>query len=149
MLEVETLYCQIRKEWVAALPEEYVRQRLIHSMLHELHFPIELIAVEKAIRHLPHLAGVDPRQIPNRRIDIVCYCPGGAGTSLEPLLVVECKATPLTWRVINQVLGYNVTIRSRYVAIANATEVRLGRFNSLKNEWVFSDQLPDYSFLEF
>jgi len=139
------LFCQIRRQWVVASPEEQVRQRLLCTLVEILGFPIELIAVEKAIRQLPHLAEVDPRQIPNRRVDIVCYSP--QGNSLEPLLVIECKAVPLTWKVINQVLGYQILVRSRYVAIANETQVQVGQRDPRTGEWLFSDALPSYQAL--
>jgi hypothetical protein len=139
MAKDQQVHCQIRREWVAASPEELVRQRLLHSMIHELGFPSSLIVVEKAIQQLPHLAATNPKNIPDRRIDIMCYASG-----VQPLLVVECKAVALTWRVISQVLGYNQVIRSPFVSIANETEVRTGWFDQNQQRWVFIEHLPSY-----
>lgn len=137
----QQVFCQIRRDWIAATPEEVVRQRLLHDMVNELGYPSSLIAVEKALRQLPHLSGKNPKDIPDRRIDILCYAPASTG-SLSPLLVVECKAVPLTWRVVNQVLGYNQLIQSPFVAIANEGEVRTAWFDG--KEWSFISYLPYY-----
>lgn len=138
-----TLYCSIRKTWVAALPEEHVRQRIINQMINELGFPGSLIAVEKAVRQLPHLSVSDRRHVPDRRADIICFANGSQG--LYPLLTIECKAVKLTKRVVNQVVGYNHYIRASFIAITNQNETRTGWFDGEK--YAFVDYLPSYEAL--
>lgn len=145
MSSEETLFCPIRKTWVAALPEEHVRQRILHRMVNEQGYPSSLIAVEKAVRQLPHLVVTDRRLIPDRRADIICFAKGlSASSDLYPLLTIECKAISLSPRVINQVLGYNHYIRACFIAIANQNEIRTGWYDKDKGEYVFIDYLPSF-----
>ena len=51
-LSLSELYDPIREMWVAATPEEEVRQRLIALMIHSLGFPRGLLAVERSLDHL-------------------------------------------------------------------------------------------------
>lgn len=129
------LFCLIRKEWVKHTPEEGVRQKTLSSLL-TLGYPGSLIVVERKISQLPHLT--QKPQLPNRRIDIVCY----EAKSLRPLLVIECKAraiSPNQWR---QVLGYNFYIGAKLLAIANSQEVQL--VDAYGNSLLLSDDLPSY-----
>lgn len=96
------------------LPEEIVRQSLIHDMINRLGFPKELIVIEKEMSELPHLRG---KGVPKRRIDLLCFTK--KGEILYPLLLVECKAIPLRDRALEQVFGYNYYVGARFVAIAN------------------------------
>lgn len=141
---MSSLYCQIRKEWVAALPEEIVRQRILNHMVSELQFPQALVSVECALSRFPHLSPAERARAPSRRVDIVCFAKQASSGQLFPLLVVECKAVKLTPKVINQVLGYNHFMRARFIAIANASEFRTGWFDVQQQKFVFIDFLPDY-----
>ena len=40
----------IRKKWLILTDEEWVRQNLIHYLIHQLHYPASLIAVEKEFK---------------------------------------------------------------------------------------------------
>ena len=141
---MSSLYCSVRKEWVAALPEEKVRQRILTQMISELEFPSALVSVECALRRFPHLNPAERVKVPDRRVDIVCFAKGTTCGQLYPLLVIECKAVKLTAKVVNQVLGYNHFMRARFIAIANEKEFRLGWFDPLQEKYVFIDFLPDY-----
>lgn len=123
---VQRLYDPIRKLWVAATPEEKVRQSILKQML-ELGYPESLIAVEKA-------------ELPGRRVDILVY--QKTGDELQPFLLVECKAHPLTQAVLNQVIGYNHHIQAPYIAIANQHEVRSGWFDG--SVYRFKQGIPVY-----
>jgi hypothetical protein len=138
------LYCKVRKEWVAALPEEIIRQRILNYMISQLECPAALVSVECALRSFPHLNAAERAVVPNRRADIVCFAKDTVSKQLYPLLVVECKAIKLTSRVINQVLGYNHFMRARFIAIANHTEFRLGWFDVQQDKYAFIDFLPAY-----
>lgn len=139
----EVVYCQIRKEWVAALPEEYVRQRFLEHMVTGCGFPASLIAVEKSLKHLPHLSVGNLRNIPRRRIDIMCFAKDPLSErGLSPLLVVECKAVKLTAGVIKQVVGYNHIVKADFVAIVNQEEIRTGWYDSAIGDYKFVNYLP-------
>lgn len=140
------LYCQIRKEWVAALPEEQVRQRLLEYMIGKLEYPASLVAVEQPLRLLPHLSVSDSRRVPDRRADILCFTKTNDNV-LRPLLLVECKAVKLSSGVINQVLGYNHYVGARFIALVNQNEIRTGWYDAAKEDYAFIDFLPTYSSL--
>lgn len=135
---------------MASLPEELIRQRLLRHMLEDKGFPASLIAVEKALKQMPHLSGVNPLYIPSRRADIICYGKGiHPEYDLYPLLLIECKAVKLTPRVINQVAGYNQFVKAFFIAIVNDHEIQTGWFDSKKKEYVFVKTLPSYQDLMF
>lgn len=139
------IYCPIRKEWVAALPEEHVRQRMLLHMINDCGFPLSLIAVETSLKQLPHLAATDLHQIPNRRADIICFAKQQNSVGgLYPLLTVECKAVKLTPKVINQVVGYNYFVKASFVVIVNQTEIRTGWYDKSHETYTFVNYLPSY-----
>lgn len=134
--------CLIRKENVAATPEEQVRQGVLHHLVNDLQFPASHISVEKALHQMPHLrlSGLD---LPDRRADIVCYGKGiHAQHDLYPLLLIECKAVKLTPRVISQVSGYNVFMQAYFIAVVNRDEVQFGWRG--KEGYQFIDRIPCY-----
>jgi len=147
MVKGDIVYCQIRKEWVAALPEEFVRQRFLQHMIGDCGYPAPLVVVEKAIENLPHLTLKDREKVPKRRLDIMCFAKNNEKKGeLHPLLIVECKAVPLNQLVVGQVIGYNHFVRARFIAIVNETEIRFGWHDG--SEYKFIDYLPQFHFLE-
>lgn len=115
------LYDPLREIWVVATPEEVVRQRLLHAMIHQLGYPKHLLAVEKQLSELPNLTGGDPA--PMRRADILCY--SDFCEELAPLLLIECKEVSPDEDAHRQVLGYNHFVRAPFVAVAGPNEVEL------------------------
>lgn len=145
MSDSQTLFCSIRKEWVAALPEEIVRQRVLLHMVEEKGFPASLVAVEQSLRLLPHLSTIDRRRVPNRRADIICFTKDlKTSSGLHPLLIVECKAIKLAPAIMNQIVGYNHFIGSCFIAIVNQEEMRTGWYDREKKDYSFVDFLPSY-----
>lgn len=146
MTEPSVLFCPIRKESVAALPEELVRQRMLSYLIEQRGFPASLIAVEKSLKQLPHLSAADRRQVPDRRADIICFAKGIKGQStLYPLLIIECKAVKLNSRTISQVLGYNHFVRACFVAIVNQEELRMGWYDQTAQSYAFTNDIASYS----
>lgn len=138
-LEPDRIYCPVRKVWVAALPEERIRQQWLRHMICELLFPLSGFAVEKALRQMPHLL-LTRQKLPDRRVDLVYFDKGNS----RPLLLVECKAVKLTSAVINQVLGYNHYLGARFIAVVNGEEVRLGWHEDVSKQYRFISRLPSY-----
>jgi len=115
-------------------------------MLRQLAFPRETLAVEKELRHMPHLA--TSASIPDRRADILCYAKGIHATiDLYPLLMIECKAVRINSKVIDQVVGYNHYVQACFVCVANQHEVRTGWRNS-QGTYDFVPYLPSYADLK-
>ena len=112
-----TLFCSIRKEYVKETPEERVRQNTLSSLF-LLGYPSSLIAVERKVADVAITTTIKV-PIPNRRIDILCY----RGSSLEPLLLIECKANSFNNKELRQLLGYNFYIQARYIALVNPQKV--------------------------
>lgn len=119
--EREKLFCAIRQQWVAAAPEEMVRQAMIRHMVEERGFPKSLLSVEKALADLAD--SLLKRAVPKRRIDLAAFCLQGA--ELLPLLLVECKAVPLTHCTIQQLAGYNHFVRAPFICMVNHSQMRL------------------------
>lgn len=131
----------IRQRWVAATPEEIVRQKWIQHMIGDLQFPRELLAVEKELKILPHL--LDSRHdLPTRRIDLLCFM--NAHNAIKPLLLMECKADALSQSAMDQAIAYNDSVKAPYVAIVNGSNIRF-RYQLFSNQQEIS-RLP--SFLE-
>jgi hypothetical protein len=102
------LYDPIRQKAVAGTPEERVRQSLLHQMIGPLGYPKSLIAVEASIAS-------------GRRADIIAY-----NHSHQPLLLIECKATPMDEEVVfRQAFGYNGSIGAPFWALAHSEGIRL------------------------
>ncbi len=142
--KLEKLYCRLRKEWVAALPEEKVRQALLTQLIDEMGYPASGIAVEKALKQMPHINS--KQKLPVRRADLISFAPGIHPLhALYPLLLIECKAVPLNQAVINQVVSYNHFVKAYYIAVANQEEIRLGWYDGQK--YRFQNGLSTYETL--
>jgi len=140
---INQLYCPVRCEWVAALPEEIVRQKLVHHMVERLGFSRASLAVEVALKQIPHLKG---NKVPDRRADILCFGKNiHPKFQLYPLLLVECKAVKLTSKVLQQVIGYNHFVQSYFITVANDDEIRTGWYDANKGDYTFVSGLPPYS----
>lgn len=113
------IFDPIRGKFVAATPEEEVRQRVICQML-GLGYPKSLIAVEKDLASLAHLhADADPC----RRVDLLCFSPFEQ-CGLRPLLIVECKVEMQGGGAERQLAGYNTLIGAPFFALADAKGIQ-------------------------
>lgn len=133
------VYDTIRQKWVAATPEEIVRQTWIQRMVQELKFPKELLAVERELKMLPHLEQY-PHPLPSRRIDILSF--GKRMDSIFPLLLIECKDEPLSQDALDQAVAYNTFVQAYYVAIVNQDQIRF-KYN-LACKRCEIDRLPSF-----
>lgn len=135
------LFDPIRNNWVKETPEERVRQRLLQIMLRDLHFPKNMLGVERELSMLPHLQLVP--DVPKRRLDIVAFSKQGG--EFWPLLVVECKSVKLTPQFAQQVVGYNSFIQAPFVCLANEKEVVTGSFDEEAGHFCFTPGLKSYA----
>ena len=113
---MKQVFDPIRRVWVAATPEELVRQQWIMRLIDDLHFPKELLAVEKELQSLSN------SKTPSRRIDLLSFMK--QDSTLSPLLLIECKEGNLTQRALNQAIGYNYYVNAPYVALVNQEQAR-------------------------
>jgi hypothetical protein len=120
------MFDPIRRRFVAATPEEGVRQFWMEKLVAELGYPKGLISVEK-----------EASSTTLRRFDLLCYVRAEAG--LSPLLLIECKAGALDPKAERQVLGYNESIGAPFMALVNRQEAR--------TFWRERDQLSSVPFI--
>ncbi len=143
----DPLFCCIRKRWILATPEEKVRQSLITYLVNHLHYPLNYIIIEKGLHVLPHLDPAIVFQLPARRLDILVVAKDlHPDYAFYPVLLLECKATPLNPKAFRQVLGYNHFLKACFVGIANQKEIQMGWFDAQQN-FVIHKNLPDYHVL--
>jgi hypothetical protein len=143
---MSALFCLVRRKRVPETPEEFVRQKLLHHMIHELGFPREMIAVEKSLASMPHLEGTSSL-LPERRADIVTFRSIPHTLTPLPLLLVECKAVPINEVAIRQVIGYNHYLAAPYLCLANREEIHFGAYDPEREKYRFIRHIPPYSSL--
>jgi len=104
-MHAKTLFDPVRRRYVAATPEEWVRQAYIKYLMEVLGVPIANIAVEKKL--------VINRQ--TRRFDIVVNVKGHCA------VVVECKAptVSLSEDTLFQAAAYNSVLQADYIVLFN------------------------------
>ncbi len=88
--EQQMLWCAVRKVWLVAQPEEYVRQGLIKYLV-ELGYPINLMQVERKVGNT------------NDRLDLLIL-----SRTAEPFMLIEVKAPGYDLQpAVEQVARYN------------------------------------------
>ena len=99
------IFDKIRKKWIILTPEEWVRQNFISYIL-EKNYPKSLINCEKVF----YINKV------SKRYDIVVYDSSG---NVE--ILVECKSydVNLIKEHFDQVMRYNLELKSKYVIVTN------------------------------
>jgi hypothetical protein len=116
---VKQVFDTIRQMWVAATPEEIVRQQWIQRLWEKLKFPKAFLSIEKELKELPHLMH-SQQAFPTRRVDLLCY-----SNEARPLLLMEFKVEALSEKMVAQVLAYNTFVQAPAVAVANQEAVVL------------------------
>lgn len=124
------IYDIIRRRFVVLTPEEWVRQHLVHYLIRHKACPPVQVALEKEINLYGH----------PQRFDVVVYSRQG-----NPWLLVECKApsVPLTSRVFDQALRYNLALAAPYVAVTNGVRHHCLRLDTGAAP-VFLDDFPQF-----
>lgn len=119
----------IRKKFVILTPEEWVRQHVIHYLIHEKKHPKSLINVEKEIQ----LNGT------KKRYDIVTYKPDGS-----VFLMVECKAPhiKITQQVFDQIARYNLALNANLLMVTNGLSHYFCTINYETKSYHFIKELP-------
>ena len=99
------IFDQIRKKWIILTPEEWVRQNFISYILNK-NYPKSLINCEKEF----YINRV------SKRYDIVVYDSSG-----DVEILVECKSynVNLIKEHFDQVMRYNLELKSKYVIVTN------------------------------
>lgn len=106
----EYIFDLVRKKFIILTPEEWVRQNMLHYMIHVKKYAPSLISVERQIK-IGTL---------KKRYDIVVY------QQDKPWLIVECKSETETINpnVVNQILAYQSVLQVHYLSLTNGKEIR-------------------------
>ena len=120
----------IRKKLVVLTPEEWVRQHVLHFLVHEKDFPQGLIEVEKSIK----LFNTD------KRVDILVRT-----SQLKPLLLIECKepGVKLGQEEVSQLARYQITLDAPYSFLTNGLQHFIMKHND--NKITYLENLPKYT----
>lgn len=116
MPETEKYYDPLRRRWVAATPEERVRQWFIGILSEKGLVPAHLMMSEVPMKYGPK----------SWRADIVVYSNDGS-----PLAVVECKRPDvvISDTVAEQALRYSAVQNVRYIFLTNGKETYIYKRN--------------------
>ena len=130
--EVISVFCVVRKKNLVLTPEEWVRQHIIHYLIHQLATPVGLISSE---------AGIKVNAL-DRRCDIMVY-----GNDKKIKVLVECKAPeiPINEKVLHQIAQYNSKIQADYLWLSNGIHHKFYLINKSENKLVELEGLPTYS----
>ena len=123
------IFCPFRRKYVAATPEEYVRQTFLHALVEQFGYPQSLTGVEVPIAVG---AGVD------KRCDAVVY-----SRSLQPLMLIEFKApeVAITQTTLDQAAVYNTTVHAPYLILANGKQTVVARIDKQSADGEQTEQI--------
>lgn len=123
------IFCPFRRKYVAATPEEHVRQTFLHALVEQFGYPQSLIGVEVPIAVG---AGVD------KRCDAVVY-----SRSLQPLMLIEFKApeVAITQTTLDQAAVYNTTVHAPYLILANGRQTVVARIDKQSADGEQTEQI--------
>lgn len=122
----------IRKKFVVLQPEEWVRQHVIHYLIHEKRYPKSLINVEKQLT----INSI------KKRYDVVVFKNDGNIHAL-----VECKAPEIriTQRTFDQIARYNMKLNADYLMVTNGMEHFYCKMDYEAEKYHFLEHIPDFS----
>ena len=125
------IFDEIRKKWIILTPEEWIRQNFIKYIISK-NYPASLINCEKVffINKVP------------KRYDIVVYNSSG-----EVDILVECKSSNIKIKKehFEQVMRYNIELKSKRIILTNGIENYYFRFNKATENYIPEKDLINYS----
>ena len=125
------IFDEIRKKWIILTPEEWVRQNFIKYIISR-DYQASHINCEKAF----YINKVQ------KRYDIVVYNSIG-----EVEILVECKSSEIKINNthFDQVMRYNIELKSKWVILTNGLENYYFKFNEKTNDYKQKKDLTNYS----
>ncbi len=125
------LFDVVRKKFVRATPEEWVRQHVLHYLHQKLGYPLSLINVEKKIA----INGMI------KRYDLIIFNPDG---SIH--LMVECKAPKImiAQDTFDQIARYNLELRATYLMVTNGLDHYYCTMDYNEKKYRFLKEIPAY-----
>jgi len=119
----------LRQKYVVLTPEEWVRQHFVHYLIEHLDYPQGLMANEVELQ-----AGEK-----RMRCDTVVY-----DRDLRPRMIIEYKKPdiPLTEKVFNQVVSYNILLHVEYLIVSNGIQHICCKIDYDKQSYEFLPDIP-------
>ncbi|MDE5843580.1 MAG: type I restriction enzyme HsdR N-terminal domain-containing protein [Muribaculaceae bacterium] len=132
--EILKIYDSLRAKYVAATPEEYVRQHFINYLIHFMHYPASHIANEIGIE----LNGT------KKRCDSVVF-----GNDMLPLMIIEYKApnVEITQVTFDQIARYNMRLKAKYLIVSNGMQHFCCVMDYDKDTYHFLPRIPEFTSL--
>lgn len=126
------IFDPLRSKYVAATPEEYVRQHFVNYLLNYLHYPASHTANEIGIE----LNGT------RKRCDTVIF-----GNDMQPLVIVEYKAPniEINQSTFDQIARYNMQLKAKYLIVSNGINHYCCRMDYAADTYHFLPRIPDYA----
>jgi hypothetical protein len=121
----------IRKKYVVLTPEEWVRQHLVHYLIHEKKYPSSLLSIEKGLE----VNGL------KKRFDLLAYTNSGT-----PLLLAECKSPSmkLSQQTFDQIAHYNITFKVKHLLVTNGLQHMMCVFEPDFSSYRFIQDIPEW-----
>lgn len=122
----------VRKKYVLLTEEEWVRQHILHYLIHEKEYPITMIIVEKSMR----------LNRTEKRADILIY-----NKNSQPAVLIECKAptVKISQKVFEQIARYNMVYKVKYLMVTNGLQHFCCELDYENSTWIFLNDIPAYS----
>ena len=130
-LDKPYIFDLLRKQYVRLTPEEWVRQHMIHYLIHYRQYPAGLMQSECTI----------DKQ--GRRVDIFVY-----NNQKAPLMLIECKSAKqkLTPLVIAQVMRYN-TQQVPFIICTNGKKHFCFQKQTNAQPYVLLKEIPIFAYI--
>lgn len=127
----DKLYDPLRRKYLDRTPEEQVRQLIIQWFNEDKGVSYNRMMSEYSLNYNGLMY----------RADIVVF-----GNSLEPLMLVECKApsVKIDRSVLEQGIRYNRVLNVRYLMLTNGTSTCIWGVNKETKEYEFLSDMPSY-----
>jgi len=121
----------LRKKYLLLTPEEWVRQHIIHYLIHEKKYPKGLIKLETGL-YLNTL---------QKRADVLISNSEGL-----PFMVVECKAPEIkiNQKVFDQIARYNYIYKAKYLFVTNGINHFCAEIDHSNHSFQFINEIPNY-----
>ena len=124
------VWCIIRKMDLLCTPEEWVRQHVIHYLIHHKKISQGLIASEYTIDY----NGI------SKRADVVVF-----NREQKAMMIIECKApeVAINQKVMLQIAQYNAKLDVEYLFLTNGLKHLICK--SENGKLIILEELPDLS----
>ena len=125
------IFGSIRKKWFVLQPEEFVRQLLLHFLIHDMRYNRNRITVERGV-------AVNSER---KRTDILVF-----DQDMRPFLLVECKAPQISLNtsVFRQAANYNGALKVPYLMISNGRESYVAEIDYQQEDYRFLNAVPEW-----